>query len=114
MMLKKDFVHQIMKSIDYCLKEKKKKVIRIMKGELGGKIMTEFVALRAKTYSYLTDDGNSEKKTKGTKTCVMKRIRKFNDYKNCLLNKEVIVKSRQIFKSEEHNVYICKKLIRLH
>ena len=38
-----------------------------MKDELGGKIMTAFVALRPKTYSYLMDDGNSDKKTKGTK-----------------------------------------------
>ena len=40
----------------------------LMKDELGGKIMTEFVALRPKTYSYLVGDGNSDKKAKGTKT----------------------------------------------
>ena len=46
------------------------------------------------------------KKAKGTKKCVIKRILKFNDYKNCLLNNEIILKSQQRFKSEAHNVYI--------
>ena len=51
-----------------------------MTDELGEKIMTKFVALRPKTYSYLMDDGGSDKKTKGTKKCVIKRRLKFNDY----------------------------------
>ena len=46
---------------------KNKKVTGLMKNELGGKIMTEFAALRPKTYSYLMDDGKSGKKAKGTK-----------------------------------------------
>ena len=33
-----------------------KRVIRLFKDELGGKIMKEFCALRAKTYTYLMDD----------------------------------------------------------
>ena len=37
-------------------KENNKKVIRLMKDELGGKIVVKFVGLRAKTYSYLIDD----------------------------------------------------------
>ena len=56
-----------------------KKVIGLMKDELGGKIITEFVALRPKTYSYSTDDDKSAKKAKGTKKCVIKIILKFND-----------------------------------
>ena len=43
-----------------------------MKDELGGKIMTEFVGLRTKTYSYLIDNGSGDKKAKGTKKCVIK------------------------------------------
>ena len=39
----------------------------LLKDELGGKIMTEFVGLRAKKYSYLIDDGSNDKKAKGTK-----------------------------------------------
>ena len=76
-----------------------------MKDELGGMFMTEFAALRPKTYSYLMDDGNSDKKVKGTKKCVIKQRLKFNDYKNFLLNNEIISKSQQRFKTESHNVY---------
>ena len=41
-------------------KGKTKKVIALMNGELGGKIMTKFVGLRVKTYSYLIDDGSED------------------------------------------------------
>ena len=75
---------------------KNKKVIGLMKDELGGKIITEFFTLRPKTYSYLTDDSKEDKKAKGTKKCVIKRMIKFDDYKNCLLNGEVILKSQDL------------------
>ena len=51
------------------------------------------------------DDGNSDKKAKGTKQCAIKGILKFNDYKNCLLNNKIILKSQQRFKREARNVY---------
>ena len=73
---------------------KNKKVIGLMKDELGGKIITEFVTLRPKTYSFLTDDGKEDKKAKGTKKCIIKKMIKFNDYKKCLLNGEIILKSQ--------------------
>ena len=84
---------------------KNKKVIGLMKDELGGKIMSEFVALRSKTYSYLRDDCKEDEKAKGTKKCVIKRRLKFSDYKDCLLNNEIILKSQQRFKREKHDVY---------
>ena len=84
---------------------KNKKAIGLMKDELGGRVITEFVALRPKTYSYLTDDCKEDEKAKGTKKCVIKRMIKFNDYKNCLLKDEVILKSQQTFISKKHDVY---------
>ena len=63
---------------------KNKKVIGLMKDELGGKNMTKFVGLGAKTCSYLIDDCSENKKEKGTKTCAIKRKLKFGNYKNCL------------------------------
>ena len=84
---------------------KNKKVIGLMKDELGGIIITEFVTLRPKTYSFLTDDGKEDKKAKGTKKCVLKKMIKFNDYKKCLLNRELILKSQQSFISNKHDVY---------
>ena len=84
---------------------KNKKVISLMKDELGGKIIMEFVTLRPKTYSFLTDDGKEDKKAKGTEKCVIKKMIKFNDYKKCLLDGEVILKSQQRFISKKHDVY---------
>ena len=84
---------------------KNKKVTGLMKDELGRKIITEFVTLRPKTYSFLTDDGKEDKKAKGTEKCVIKKMIKFNDYKKCLLDDEVILKSQQRFISKKHDVY---------
>ena len=76
-----------------------------MKDELGGKIIAKFVTLRPKTYSFLTDDDKEDKKAKGTKKCITKKMIKFNDYKKCLLDDKVILKSQQRFKSKKHDVY---------
>ena len=60
-------------------KGKNKKVIGLMKDELGGQIMKEFVGLRARTYSYL-EDNNKDEKAKATKSSVIKRNLKFEDH----------------------------------
>ena len=82
-----------------------KKVIGLMKDELEGTIMREFVALRPKTYSHLTDVDNNVKKAKATKECVIKRILQFNDFKNCLCKNETILKFQKRFKNEAYCVY---------
>ena len=68
--------------------------------------MAEFVRLRPKTYSYLIDDGSGGKKAKGTKKYVIKRKLKFRDYKQCLKNNKIILKSQERFKSEARDVLI--------
>ena len=59
-----------------------------METELRRGIITEFVALRPKAYSYKTNNNIELKKAKGTKQCVVKKMLSFNDYKNCLFAKE--------------------------
>ena len=84
---------------------KNKKIIGLMKDELGGKIITEFVTLRPKTYSFLTDDGKENKMAKGTKKCIIKKKIKFNGYKKCLFSDKLILRSQQKFISKKHDVY---------
>ena len=46
-----------------------------MKDELGGKSMTKFVRLKAKSYSYLIDDGSEYEKIKGTKKTKKRKLK---------------------------------------
>ena len=87
---------------------KNKKVLSLFKDELGGKIIAEFVALRPKAYSYLDDDGNEHKKSKGTKRCVIKQKLMFQNFKNCLFNNKTIYRSQERFKSYNNDVYTEK------
>ena len=108
-----------------------KKVTGLVKDELGGKIKTKFVVLKAKTYSYLIDDVSEDKKARGTKKCVIKRKFKPENVKKCLegtqlenktnyleknksdidsireftKNNKSILKIQQRFKSERYNVF---------
>ena len=84
---------------------KNKKVIGLFKDELGGKIMTEVVENRAKTYAYLLDDDSEIKKAKGVKRFVIKHRLKFENYKDSLLNKKIIMRAQMRFKSDHHDIY---------
>ena len=82
---------------------KNKKVIGLMKDELGGEIMKEFISLRPKMYTYRV--GSSEpKKCKGIKKCVVKKTITFDDYKKCLFNGENVHRSQLLFRSNKHEV----------
>ena len=82
---------------------KNKKVIGLMKDELGGGIMSEFVALRPKMYSYKVGSSKS-KKCKGIKKGVVKKTISFVDYKACLFGGEASYRSQLMFRSLKHKV----------
>ena len=78
------------------------------------RLVVKFVALRAKTYSFLIDEYTDDdyeknnivnKKAKGTKKCVNKREILFNNYIDSLFENEVLLRSQHRFKSDHHKVY---------
>ena len=81
---------------------KNKNVIGKFKDEVGGKIMTEFCAVKAKAYAYTLDE---MKKAKGTKKCIVKREITFKNYVDTLFNDKVIVRSQQRFRNDHHKNY---------
>ena len=77
----------------------------MFKDGIGGKIMTEFCALRVKSYEFKLDDDTEMKKAKGTKKCIVKRELMFENYKDALFNDKIIIRSQQRFRSYNHKVY---------
>ena len=93
---------------------KNKNVLGKFKDEIGGKIMTKFVALRSKTYSFFIDEYTNDdyeknkivnKKAKGTKKYAVKREILFNNYLDSLFKNKVLYRSQQRFRSDHHKVY---------
>ena len=64
--------------------------------------MKEFIGLKPKCYAYLMDDGNVDKKAKGTKKCVIKRLIMYDDYRESFNKKK---RRQQRFKGDRHDVY---------
>ena len=81
-----------------------KKVIGLMKDEAGGKIITEFVGLRAKNYVFLLG-GEEHKKCKGIKKNVTKNNITFKDYRTCLFTNVEQLRKMNVFRSHLHDVY---------
>ena len=83
-----------------------KKVLGKMKDEAAGKIIKEFVGLRAKLYSYKMYEGEEEiKKCKGIKKQVVKSSISHEDYKTCLTTGKEQLRKQNILRSYGHEVY---------
>ena len=86
-----------------------KKVIGKMKDENGGVIMSEFVGLRAKCYSYVTEAGIEVKKDKGVSKSLVKHSMRHEDWKSCLFEGSVVRATMNIFQSQNHGVLLVSK-----
>ena len=83
--------------------EKNKKVIGLMKDELDGRVMKEFVGLRPKMYCYKVEDSEL-KKCKGIKKCVVKKTMRFENYKKCLFDGIKVYRNQLLFRSTKHKI----------
>ena len=82
-----------------------KKVLGMFKDEAAGKIMEEFVGLRAKLYSYKMFEGKESKKCKGIKKSVVKKSITHEDYKNCWFTGKEQYQKMNVIRSYKHKVY---------
>ncbi|XP_054712885.1 uncharacterized protein LOC129222404 [Uloborus diversus] len=89
---------------EYGIPRVNKKVLGKMKDENNGKIMTEFVGLRAKMYALKVED-KVIKKSKGVKKIVVKNRISFEDYKDCLFNKVKKYRAMNLIRSHKHEIY---------
>ena len=82
-----------------------KKVLGVFKDEAAGRIIEEFVGLRAKLYSYKMFKGKESKKCKGVKKSVVKKSITHEDYKNCLFTGKEQLRKMNVIRSYNHEVY---------
>ena len=79
-------------------------IIAMFKDELNGKVMSEFVALASKLYTFLDIDDHVEKKAKGVKKCAIKKVLKTQQYMDALLLNKTTRTKQQRFKSDHHTI----------
>ena len=82
-----------------------KKVLGMFKDEAAGKIIKEFVGLRAKLYSYKMEEGKENKRCKGIKKAVVEKSIRHEDYKTCLETGKEQLRKQNIIRSYEHTLY---------
>ena len=71
--------------------------------EVCGELITAFVGLRPKMYSYIKDNGEGDKKAKGVKKSVVKKVRT-HDYLRILENEEVQYNDMNAIRSDRHEI----------
>ena len=85
-----------------------KKKIGLMKDECGGVIMTEFVALKPKLYSFLTEvdeEIREKQRAKGVKKCMIKKSLRHANFVKCLMTKESQMRKQSFFRSRVHHLF---------
>ena len=73
--------------------------------ETGGGCIEEFVALRAKLYSFKMDDEEENKKCKGIKKGVIEKSITHEDYKTCLFERKEQRRQMNVLRSYNHTIY---------
>ena len=82
-----------------------KKVLGMFKDEAAGKIIKEFVGLRAKLYSFIMEDGKENKRCKGVKKQVVESSITHEDYKTCLRTGKELLRKQNILRSYDHDIF---------
>ena len=80
-----------------------KKIIGKFKDELGGQLLTEFIGIRPKMYSYVGEE--SGKRAKGVKKSVLQNSITHEDYRSCLFEKKVYTCDMPGLRSRAHTIY---------
>lgn len=93
----------------FLFSEVNKKVIGKFKDETGGLPIVEWIGLRAKMYSMMTDDGKEKKTGKGIKKSVLKKEIRHQDVKDCLMEKREFQHSMMNFRSKQHQLFTVKQ-----
>ena len=75
------------------------------KDEVGGKVIDEFVGLRAKLYSFKMFEGEEIKKCKGVKKSMVKKSIIHENYKECLFKEKEQLREMNVIRSYKHEVY---------
>lgn len=89
-------------------------VVLKLKDEMGGEIISEFVGLRAKLYSYKMKNEKQIKKLRGCKSCIIDKKITFDDYRKCLENRVRQKEEQCTILNKNHDLFtVCREKITL-